>query len=207
MHLFFRHKNYWFFALSIVIGLVIWFSPHPSSIKTEGWHLFAIFVATILGIILKPYPMGVVSLFGLTVSVVSGTLSFADAFSGFSNEVVWLIVLAFFVARGFILTGLGSRLAYQVMRALGKNSLGLGYGLIATDLILAPTIPSVTARSGGVVYPILKALAEIFTGKSHDPRMGAFLTLVAFQGSAVTSSLFLPRLCTSFSVVGSVCLT
>lgn len=191
MDLFKKHKNFCFFALSVLIGLFIALLGAPDGVSSRAWNLFAIFVSTIVGIVLKPFPMGVISLLGLTVAVMTNVLSFADAFSGFSNDVAWLIVFAFFVARGFILTGLGTRLAFGVMSILGKNSLGLGYGLVATDLILAPTIPSLTARSGGVVYPILKALAEVFTGKSHDPRMGAFLTFAAFQGSAITSAMFL----------------
>jgi DASS family divalent anion:Na+ symporter len=186
-----QNKNICFLGISLLIGIFIWFLPEPAGIQTEGWRLFAIFVATMIAIILKPLPMGTVAILALTVSVLTGTLSFSEAFNGFSNEVVWLVVFAFFVARGFISTGLGNRMAYKVMSILGKNSLGLGYGLIATDLLLAPTIPSVTARVGGVVYPIVKALADVFTGKSHDPKMGGFLSLCAFQGSAITSAMFL----------------
>ncbi|MDE3046042.1 MAG: anion permease [Verrucomicrobiota bacterium] len=186
-----KNKNICVFAALCLLGLIIACISPPQGVKPQAWHLFAIFFATIFGIILKPYPMSVISLFGLTAAVATNTLTFADAFSSFSNEVVWLVVFAFFVARGFIMTGLGSRMAYQVMHLLGKSTLGLGYGLVATDLILAPTIPSVTARAGGVIFPILKSLAEIFTGKSHDPRLGAFLTLAAFQGSAITSAMFL----------------
>jgi DASS family divalent anion:Na+ symporter len=186
-----NHKNLWFLALAIGVGGLIALLPEPEGVSRQAWNLFAIFVSTIIGIILKPFPMGVVSIFGLTAAVLTNTLTFADAFSGFSNDVVWLVVFSFFVARGFISTGLGSRMAYKVMSLVGKNSLGLGYGLVLTDLLLAPTIPSVTARAGGVVFPILKSLAEVFTGKSHDPRMGSFLTLCAFQGSAITSAMFL----------------
>ncbi|MEN9654594.1 MAG: putative malate transporter yflS [Chlamydiota bacterium] len=177
--------------LAILIGLVIWFSPHPAALQPEAWRLFALFTATIIAIILKPLPMGAIALIALTIAVSSGVLGFADAFSGLSNEIVWLVVFAFFVARGFISTGLGNRLAYKIMSLLGKNSLGLGYGLVMTDLILAPAIPSVTARVGGIIYPILKSLAEVFTGRSHDPKMGAYLTQSAFQGSAITSAMFL----------------
>ncbi len=191
MEFFQKYRTYCLFTLSLAIGVIIWLLPSPVGVKPEGWALFAIFVSTILGVILKPFPMGVIALFGLAAAVSTRTLSFSEAFSGFSNEVVWLVVFAFFVARGFILTGLGARLAYRVMSVLGKNSLGLGYGLVATDLILAPMIPSVTARSGGIIYPILKALADVFTNKSHDPKMGAFLTLAAFQGSAISSAMFL----------------
>lgn len=186
-----KNKQFVLFGVALFVGFVLWFSPIPDGVSLKAWHLFAIFVATILGIVLKVFPMGVVSLLAITAATATATLTFEEAFSGFSNDVVWLIVFAFFIARGFISTGLGSRVAYKVMSLFGKNSLGLGYGLVATDFLLAPAIPSMTARAGGVVYPILKALADIFTGRSHDPKMGAFLTLAAFQGTAITSAMFL----------------
>ncbi len=184
-------KNLLIVAIAVLAGGIIWFIPEPQGVNTQGWHLFALFVGTMIAVIFKPFPMGVVSILSLTIAVSTNTLTFADAFSGFSNDIVWLVVFAFFVARGFISTGLGGRMAYKVMSLLGKNSLGLGYGLVATDLILAPAIPSVTARVGGIIFPIVKALADIFTGKSHDPKMGGFLSLTAYQGSVITSAMFM----------------
>lgn len=184
-------KTFFPLACLLSFGILLWFSPAPSGVTTKAWHLFAIFAATILGVILKPFPMGVIALLGLTVTVTSHVLSFEQAFSGFSNDVVWLVVFAFFISKGFIQSGLGSRIAYLLMRAIGKKSLGLGYGLVATDLLIAPMIPSLTARGGGVIYPLLKSIAEIFSGSSHDPKMRSFLTLAAFQGTAITSAMFL----------------
>ena len=184
-------KNTLNFSWIFLVGLILWFVPEPSGVNPQAWRLFAIFVATVLGVIFKPFPMGVIALFALTVTIATNTLTMPEAFSGFSNEIVWLVVFAFFISRGFISTGLGSRVAYKIMNLFGKNSLGLGYGLVLTDLILAPTIPSVTARIGGVVYPILKSISEVFTGKAHDPKLGAFLTQATFQGSMITSAMFL----------------
>lgn len=186
-----NRKNAISLLISVGIGALLWILPVPQGLNAKAWNLFAIFVATISGVILKPFPMGVIAVLSLMVCVVTNTLSFAEAFSGFSNEIVWLVVFAFFISRGFITSGLGNRIAYRIMSLIGKNSLGLGYGLVATDLIIAPMIPSLTARGGGIVYPLLKSLADIFTGSSHDPKMGAFLTLAAFQGMAITSAMFL----------------
>ena len=86
-----------------------------------GLHLFAIFVTTIVGIILKPLPMGAVAMIAMGVTAVSGTLSIADSLSGFSDVVIWLIVLAFFISRGFVKTGLGARIAYNFMALLGRQ--------------------------------------------------------------------------------------
>jgi DASS family divalent anion:Na+ symporter len=120
----------------------------------------AIFVATIVGVITKPLPMGAIALFGIAATALSGTLTINQALSGFGNSTIWLIVVAFFISRGFIKTGLGSRIAYLFMAALGKKTLGLSYGLIAMDLVLSPAIPSNTARSGGIVFPLVLALRQ-----------------------------------------------
>ncbi|MGW8267194.1 MAG: DASS family sodium-coupled anion symporter, partial [Longimicrobiales bacterium] len=182
------------FGFPILLALCLWFLPAPVGVEPAGMHLFAIFVATILGIILKPLPMGAVALVGICATAGSGTLSITDALSGFGNRVIWLIVLAFFISRGFVKTGLGARIAYGFLAVLGRRSLGLGYGLVATDLVLAPAIPSNTARAGGVVYPILRSIAEAYESRPDDgtaQRIGAFLTVAAFQGTVITSAMFL----------------
>lgn len=48
----------------VIVGLIIWFSPIPAGVKKEAWHLLAIFVATIVGLILTPLPMGAAFLLG-----------------------------------------------------------------------------------------------------------------------------------------------
>ncbi len=180
--------------ITLAVGVGLWFIPAPAGVAIEAWHLFAIFVATIVGIIVKPLPMGAVALIGIMATALTGTLSINDALSGFGNNVIWLIVLAFFIARGFIKTGLGARIAYLFVRLLGKKTLGLSYGLIATDLVLAPAIPSNTARAGGVVFPILCSLAKAYgsdPAEGTERKIGAFLTLASFQGTVITSAMFL----------------
>ncbi|MFC1662098.1 DASS family sodium-coupled anion symporter, partial [Gemmatimonadota bacterium] len=182
------------FTLPLALGWALWFLPAPTGVESAGMHLLAVFIATIVGIILKPLPMGAVATVGICATALTGTLTITEALSGFGNRVIWLIVLAFFISRGFIKTGLGARIAYLFMAWLGRRSVGLGYGLVATDLVLAPAIPSNTARAGGVVFPILRSVAEAFDSRPHDGtarRMGAFLTVVAFQGTVITSAMFL----------------
>lgn len=188
------NKRNYLFLLTVLVGALIWVVPKPVEVEAHAWHLFAIFISTILGVILKPFPMGAMALLGLTATILTKTLSFQDAFSGFSNSVVWLVVLAFFIAKGFINTGLGKRVAYFFVSKLGKNALGLSYGVLATDFLLSPAIPSLTARVGGIIYPMVKGLAETFKSKpNHESSryIGAFLIQVVFQGSAVTAAMFL----------------
>jgi len=187
-----RKAIYFFIVLALGIGL--WFIPHPQAVTPQAWHLFAIFIATILGVILKPFPMGATVLLSIVITILTGTLTFDQAFSGYTNPTVWLIAFAFFIARGFILTGLGNRVAYIFVGLMGRTTLGLGYGVILSDLILAPTIPSTTARSGGVVFPIIKSLTQAFGStpeENSSRKMGAFLVVCGFQGSVITSAMFM----------------
>lgn len=97
--------------LTLAVGVVIWFSPHPEELTDQAWHTLAIFIATIVGIVAKPLPMGAVAICSIAVATVTGTLTADQALSGFSKGAIWLIVVAFFIARGFIKTQLGTRIA------------------------------------------------------------------------------------------------
>jgi DASS family divalent anion:Na+ symporter len=175
------------------IGVAIWFTPHPAGVDPRAWHLLAIFIATVIGLVTKPLPLGAMTLVAIAVALVTRTLTIAEALSGFSNSTVWLVVSAFFLGAGFTRTGLGPRIAYALVTLFGRRTLGLGYSLVASDLILAPAIASNTARAAGVMFPILKAIAESTIERDPVPgrRTAAFLTLVAYQGTVITSAMFL----------------
>ena len=79
------YKQHLFLLLSVLIGLVIWFCPRPAEVSPQGWHLFAIFVATVVGVVLRPLPMGVVTILSLTLTVITNTMTMTEAFSGFSH--------------------------------------------------------------------------------------------------------------------------
>ncbi len=181
-----------FLIFLFVFASTLWFIPHSSKITDQAWHLFSIFTATILGIILQPLPMGAITIISISSLLITKTLSISQALSGFQAPIVWLVLISFSIAKGLIKTGLGARIAYTFVRFFGKSPIGLGYGLLLTDFLLSPAIPSVTARSGGIVFPVVESLAKSFN-KPHLKRnpIGAYLIQVAYQGSVITSAMFL----------------
>ena len=179
--------------IAIAIGLILWFIPAPQGLEIEAWQLFSIFVATIVSLVIKPVPMGSTAILALTVIVLTNTLTLEESLSGFQNTTIWLIVIAFFISRGFIKTGLGTRIAYIFVRMFGKKTLGLSYSMLVSDLVLAPAMPSNTARAGGIIFPIIRSLSETYDSRVEDGterRVGAFLTKVSFQGDMITSAMF-----------------
>ncbi|MDK7114859.1 anion permease [Staphylococcus pettenkoferi] len=188
--------NYKKFILPVVVGIILWLiTPiRPEGLSADAWHMFAIFVATIIGCITQPLPIGAVAMIGFTLTVLTGTVDIDPAVKGFGNSSIWLIAMAFFISRGFVKTGLGRRIALQFVKLFGKKTLGLGYSLVGVDLILAPATPSNTARAGGIMYPIINALSKSFGSKADDGtarKMGSFLIFTEFHGNLITAAMFL----------------
>ncbi len=180
--------------LAAAAGGLVLLLPRPETIEPQGWRLLAIFVATIVGIVARALPMGAIAMVAVGVAVLTGTLELEEVLDGFSNDVVWLIVSAFLLAGTFIRTGLGRRIAYVFMSLVGNRTIGLVYSLAATDLVLAPVIPSHTARSGGVVFPIVQSLARSAFGSTEREdvrRTAGFLTFATYQSTVVISGMFM----------------
>ena len=179
--------------ITVAIGVILWFLPAPAGLKPQAWHLLAIFVATIIGFILQPLPIGAIAFIALSIAGLTKTLTPAEALNGFGQSIMWLIISAFLFALGFIKTGLGKRIAYRIMGAIGDSSLKLGYALALSDLAISPATPSNTARAGGIMYPIVRSLCSAFGSEPGDSsrKIGSYLIKTAFAGNTITSAMFL----------------
>jgi L-tartrate/succinate antiporter len=186
--------------IPLAVGAIIALLPTPEGLPPGAWRYFALFAAVIAGIIVEPIPAAAVGLVGV---VVAGALrmvretpadSTAWALSGFANGTVWLVFTAYMFSLGYAQTGLGRRIALNLIRVFGNRSLGLGYALALADLALAPVTPSVTARSGATVYPVVRQIPELYGSRPNDPSarlIGGYLLYAAFAASTVTSSMFM----------------
>ena len=74
-------------GISVGLAAAIWIIPPPAGVTLPAWHLLAIFLGTIVGIITKPLPLGAVAMMGLGATMLTKTLTFAAAFSAFSSEI------------------------------------------------------------------------------------------------------------------------
>jgi DASS family divalent anion:Na+ symporter len=175
--------------LALGIGLL---APRPEAIRPEGWRLLGIFAGTIAGLILHPIPGGAVVLVAVTLAAIWGGLTIEKALSGYGDPTVWLVMAAFFISRALIKTGLARRIALFFVRAVGRTSLGVCYALSLSDMVLAGIIPSNAARSGGVILPIVRSIAELY-GSQPGPTavlLGSYLMTAVYQSICVTAAMF-----------------
>lgn len=176
--------------LYIVIAHII---PAPATITPQAWRQTAIFICVIAGMVTDPLPASALVLMGLTAMAANGT-PMREVLGGFSQPSVWLVIVAMLIAKMMLDCGLARRIALLFVRAVGKTSLGIAYALQMTDVTLASGVPSITARSAGMVLPVGRSIAELFLSHPDDQsrhRLGAFLVAAMYQGSAVACAMFI----------------
>ena len=179
-------------AVIVLIPIILWFTTPPEGLSAEAWRLFGFYIAGILGLILKPYPIQIILL-----SVLSASALFMDnakdILAGYGSTALWMIIAAFSLSVAFGKTGLGHRVAYHLIRAFGSTVLRLGYVTALLDLILSPATPSNTARAAGIVYPINLSIAESIGSYPGDTakRGGSFILMNGYFVTKITSFMFL----------------
>jgi len=175
------------------VALAIWFVPPPGNLTAQAWHLFAIFAATILSVVIGAFPILTASVLAIAAAVLSGTLAADDAYAGFANPTIVLIIVAFLVARAVVKSGLGERLGYRAISLFGRSTLGLSYSIFAVDALISPAFPSNTARSG-VLYPLVSSIAEaagVSPEREDRQRLAKFLMFSGMASLTLSSALWL----------------
>lgn len=180
-------------ALPFAMAVGIWLAPVPEGLTAQAWHLFAIFVSAIGAVLVGAFPLLTATMLAVAAVVLTNTVSYAKAFSGFANPSVLLVVIAFLVAQAVVKSGLGRRISLFMVSRFGRSSLGLAYSIVVTDAVIAPAFPSNTAR-GGVLYPIVLSVAQGSGSHPDDEqgrRLGGYLMFCAMASLAVSSALWM----------------
>lgn len=180
-------------AVPFVLAIGIWFAPVPAGLTENAWHLFAVFLATIVCVLVNAFPLLTASMIAVAIVVLTGTITPAQAFSGFANASVLLVVVAFLVAQAVVKSGLGRRVSLLLVSRFGGSPLGLAYSIAITDAAIAPAFPSNTARAG-VLFPIVLSVATEAGSRPDDAkgrRLGGYLMFCGMASLAVSSALWL----------------
>ena len=189
--------------LPFVLAIGLWFTPVPAGLTLPAWHLFAIFISTIAAVLLGAFPLLTATMLSVGAVIVTGTITPAQAFSGFANSSVLLVVIAFIVAQAIVKSGLGRRISLLMVSQFGGSATGLAYSIVLTDAAIAPAFPSNTAR-GGVLFPIVLSVCKGAGSEPDDEqgrRLGGYLMFCTMASLAVSSALWLTA--TSCNPIGA----
>ena len=188
-------------AILVAIPVLFFLIPAPEGLSLIAWRLLGIYIATIVGLVIKPYGEPVILLAAVAASAATiGNTAGAEklvkvgqTLSGYQSGTTWLIFTAFTLSSAFVITGLGKRIAYYMIGWIGNTTLRLGYVTVFLDLLLSPATPSNTARAGGIVFPIINSVAvALGSAPEKSPKLaGRYLLLNVYMTVKTTSYLFL----------------
>ena len=203
------------FLFCILIGIVFYLLPPPSGLSSSASDTFAIFIATMLAVMTTSYEMSAIVGLALVLLVFGQSLEcetadgfvecrdcgddcqpykagFETALTGFANPIVWMIFSAFHLGKAVEVTKLGKRISLVLMSTMGSKLTGLGTAVFLSELILAPFVPSNTARGGGIVLPIVTSLiTSLKSSPSSNSSMGKYLILCGAHANLLISSFFI----------------
>jgi len=182
----------WRWIVPFALAAAIWLLPH-GGFDARSWGLLCLFAGTVCALITRPIAAGALMITTIAAGALLRLFSIQDGLSGYGNVTVWLILAAFLFARGLVVTRLGERIAYAIVKRVGGSPLGLGYAIVLADLVMAPMTASNTARAGGILFPIALNVARVFGSEPGPtaPRIGSFLMLALYHGDLVVSAMFL----------------
>jgi len=173
--------------------VALWWAPPPDGLSLQAWRLFAVFVTAIVSVVVNALPILTASVLAAAAAVLTGLLTPEQAYAGFSNGTLLLLIVAFLVANAVVKCGLGKRGGHWMASRFGGSTLGLGYSIFLLDAVIAPAFPSSTARSG-VLYPFALSLAQgagATPGDGGRRRLGSFLMFSGMASLSVSSALWL----------------
>jgi divalent anion:Na+ symporter, DASS family len=190
-------------ALIAVYALVVYVLPRPEAVTPDGWRRTGLFLATIVGLMVQPMPGAALVIVSLTLFVLVGGLPATRVLAGFASPAVWLVLVTMLMSRALRDSGMSRRIALLFVRLVGRTSLGVSYALVMTDVTLASGM-SITARSGGIVLPVARSISELYESKpgATANRLGRFLMMALYQGSAVSCAMFLTGQASNVLVAG-----
>src|SRR6267143_1202378 len=157
-------------------AIAFWFLP--LGIAPQAHKALAVGLFMIAAWMTQVLDHGVTGILGCFLFWMLGIAKFETAFSGFADTSAWFLFGA--VCFGLMVgkSGLARRLAFAVMRVVGHTYPRLLLGLILSNFLLTPVVPSGIARVV-IMAAIAMGLADAFgVGKGSNIARGMFIILV-----------------------------
>ena len=147
----------------IVLGGISFFIailliPTPSGLTPAGQKAFAVFILCLSLWISQAIPLSMTGLLGIALIPLFNILNLEHTFSLFGNRAIFFILGALILAAGIYQTGLGSRIAFKIMRTFGHNPKKLLLGILFSSAVLSCIMPEHAVAA--LLFPIIIEIAS-----------------------------------------------
>ena len=175
------------FLLAIFAFVAVgWLMPTPEGLPQTGKMALAVGAFAIIVWMTSCIEGALSGLMIVFLLAITGAAKVAQAFSGYANTSLWLIVIGFLMAGVMEHSGLSKRIALYLV-ALSKGVSSRIYWSIAASIaILTFFVPSITARTL-LMLPIILGIGESFNAKEGKSNIvKALLLIVAMSGTMMS---------------------
>ncbi len=152
----------------VILGLIsftfIVLAPNPEGLSPAGKNSFAVFVLCLSLWVSQALPLSITGVLGIALIPLLNILELETTFALFGNRAIFFILGALILAAGIYQTGLGSRIAFQIMRTFGNSPRHLLVGILLSSALLSCIMPEHAVAA--LLFPII---VEIATGLDLEP--------------------------------------
>ncbi len=173
----------------IVLGIIVAFIAPPQGLTPQAMYALGIITWAVVYWICDVAPEYVVAMAMCTLWALFGCVPFKTAFATFSGTVWWLLVGALGMGLAVSRSGLLRRISLWVMNIFPATFNGQTLGLIAAGTIIAPLIPSMTAKAA-IVAPISMGISDAM-GYKRKSSGAAGLFGAMYVGFILTGPMFI----------------
>ena len=193
-------KKYVLSIICILIGVGIALIKPPGSLTVESMRYLGIFMTAILMLILQLYPAPLVALFACVAFVSFHVCTFPEAFSAWSGDTMWTVILMMIFATGISKTGLIDRIAFNIIKFFPSSYTGMVVAIMATSTILSPVVPNSYSKCA-VLGPFASAVAKA-NNIEKESKAAAGLFCAFYVPAAVHTMAFLTGSAMTFVLIG-----
>jgi len=188
--------------LGIIIGVIIARNSPPNGLTVQAMSGMGIFACAVVWWIADVLPDYVTGILMCTAWVFFEVVPFPKAFAAFSGDTVWLLVGALGIGLAVTKSGLLNRTSLFLMSKFPPNFKGQTLALLFAGNIIAPLIPSTTAKVA-IVAPFAQAISD-HLGFSRKSRGAGGLFAAMYMGFGATGPVFLSASFIGYTLKGSL---
>jgi di/tricarboxylate transporter len=155
-------------AISLTVGLVIWFMPPLAGLTMTGQHALAVVLMTVLLWVTEAAPTGVAALLLIAVVLCFMPEVPPHVFLGFWNaDTMWFILVCFIFSVIMDVSGLGRRLSIYVFSL--RNLILIDLGLLAINFVFSVVGLNSAFPKMALLFPLVISFGAMSKMAKDDP--------------------------------------
>lgn len=180
-------QKWWAILLAFAcLGAIVWLTPAVPGLKAEGKAALGVGVFAIIVWVTQAVDDALSGILIVFLLAVLKATSLSNAFGGYANTALWLIVIGFIMAACMEKSGLSKRVALFLVNAAKGSAAKVYWAVALVMAVMSFLVPSITARTL-LMLPIVLGIGQAFDAKPGQSNIvKALLFIVAMSGTMMS---------------------